>query len=128
MTGVKIEGAARLRSTLRRAGADLSDIKAANRAAAAVVLGPASATAPKRVGRLAASVRIGATNKAGIIRAGNGRKSGGVPYAGVIHWGWPKHGIKPRPWIATAAKATEPQWIPIYEIEMRRAVAKVKGK
>lgn len=46
---------------------------------------------PKKTGRLAKSVRAGATQKAGVVRADS---NGKVKYAGVINYGWPKHSIK----------------------------------
>jgi hypothetical protein len=134
VAGVRIDGARRLRATLKRAGSDLSDLKAANRHAASTVAPVAAAMAPKRTGRLAPSVRVGATAKAGIIRAGRKR----VPYAGPIHWGWltrpnPAQGwaggpIRGNPFMTRAAQVTEPTWVPIYEKELLEAIRKVKGK
>lgn len=126
---VQIEGARRLRSTLKKAGGDLKLLKDVNKAAANVVLPVAAARAPKLTGALAASVRVGATQSAGIIRAGNNRKTkAGVPYGGVIHWGWPARGIRARTFITDAAQATEPVWVALYISKMDEAVRSVKGK
>lgn len=126
---VQVEGAARLRRTLRQAGGDLSDLKAANRAAAGTVSTAAAAAAPRRTGRLAASVRASGTNSAGVVRAGNNRKTvSGVPYAGVIHWGWPARGISANTFLTDAAQATEPVWVPAYEAALMAAIQKVRGK
>ena len=85
-----VVGQKRFVATMRKAGADLKQLKEVNRQAAGVALPAVKALAPRgRTGRLAGSVRIGATQKAGIIRAG--RKS--VPYAGVINYGWPRRRI-----------------------------------
>lgn len=134
MAGVQIEGARQLRATLKRAGGDLQDLRAANRRAATTVVPAAAALAPKRSGALAASVRAGATTRAGVVRAGKKR----VPYAGPVHWGWPSRPdpargirggpIKPHPFLMQAAQDTEPQWVPIYEAEIISAIRKVKGK
>lgn len=134
MAGVRIEGARQLRATLKRAGGDLQDLRAANRRAATTVVPAAAALAPKRSGNLAASIRAGATTRAGIVRAGKKR----VPYAGPVHWGWPSRPdpargirggpIKPHPFLMRAAQDTEPQWVPIYEAEILSAIRKVKGK
>lgn len=124
-----VEGARQLRRTLKQAGADMADLKAINRHAAAVVLPVAASNAPVRTGALAKSVRVGATASAGVVRAGNNRKTAaGVPYGGVIHWGWPARGIRANTFITDAARATEPVWVELYVREMNDAIQKVKGK
>lgn len=121
---VEIEGARRLRSTLRKAGASLSDLKAPNRAAATIVAGHAQSVVPRKTGRLAGTIRPAATQRAGIVRAGYKR----VPYAGPVHWGWPKRRIKAQPFLARTAKVTEPIWVKEYELVMRASILQVKGK
>ena len=79
-----IVGQNRFLQTLRKAG----DASAARVALPAV----RSRTPVGRTGRLAGSVRAGATQKAGVIRAG----SKAVRYAGVVNYGWPARGIRPR--------------------------------
>lgn len=125
MTGgsIRVEGAANLRRTLKKAGYDVKKFSQVNRAAAQVVASASKSTAPKRTGRLAASIRAGATQKAGVIRAG--RKT--VPYANPIHWGWFKRGIRPNPWLSRTAQATEPQWRSQYERHMDDIVKSIKG-
>lgn len=122
--GVRVEGARRLRTTLRAAGHSLTDLRDANRRAAGVAAGASRPLAPFRTGRLRASVRSSGTVSAGIIRAG--RKS--VPYAGAIHWGWPSRKIKATPFLTLGAQSSEPVWLPLYEGEMHTALARVKGK
>lgn len=56
------------------------------------------AAAPKRTGRLARSLRVQATTRGVSIRSR-------VPYANPIHWGWPRHHIKPNPFIQRGAEA-----------------------
>lgn len=119
-----VEGAARLRRTLKAAGVDMADMRAVNRTAANTVQAAAVAAAPMRTGRLKATVRAGATNRAGIIRAG--RKA--VPYGGPIHWGWPARGIRARPFITLAAQATEPVWVAQYEADLLHIIRQIKGK
>lgn len=121
---VYVDGARRLRTTLKAAGSDLSDLKAANRRAAETVLPVARSIAPIKDGDLRATLRPAATARAGIVRAGFKR----VPYAGVIHWGWPKKNIKSQPYLTTAAQITEPFWVEAYEQDLREAILKVKGK
>lgn len=120
---VHVEGLTELRRTLREAGIDVSQLKDANRAAANVVVGPARIAAPKLTGRLAASVRVGATQKAGIVRAGRAS----IPYAGAIHWGWPARGIAAQPFLSDTARATEPEWLREYTEHVDDVLDQIRG-
>lgn len=136
-TTVRVRGAKRLRRELRRAGVDLKQLRAANRAAAEIAKGTAVALAPvggpyprtgrgrpRTGGRLKASLRTYASNRSGQVRAGGGR----IPYAGPVHWGWPRtpgvqgSGIRPNPWVSRAAKVTEPVWLKEYEKHVDRII------
>ncbi|MGP5715679.1 hypothetical protein ACTXO9_07285 [Brachybacterium tyrofermentans] len=121
---VEIDGARELRRTLRAAGDDLEDLKAANQAAANIAAAAAKSEAPKLTGALAGDIRASGTKTAGIIRAG--RKK--LPYAGVIHWGWPKRNILAVPYITAGAQQTESIWVPLYQKQLDQALKKVKGK
>lgn len=122
----KLEGARRLRATLRKAGDDLSDLKAANLKAANIVAPVARNRAPRKRGRLEQTVRPGATKTAAIIRAGNNAKAG-VAYANPIHWGWFARHIKPTLFLSRAAQESENQWIVPYEQALDNAVQKIEG-
>lgn len=127
-SGLKIEGGRNLRRTLRQAGSDLQELKDANARAAGIVSGKAQSWAPARTGRLRATVRSSGTKTAGIVRAGNNRKSkSGVPYAGPIHWGWRARGIKANPFLSYSAQATEPTWVRLYENLVNKALEQIKG-
>lgn len=117
----KVEGLKQLRSTMRKAGDDLSEFKDINRQAAGIVAG--AADAPTRTGTLAASIRPAGTKTAGIVRAG--RKS--VPYAGPIHWGWPAHNIEAQTFLTDAAKSTEAQWVPLYQDRLEKIINTIEG-
>lgn len=121
---VQVEGARELRRTLRAAGDDLEDLKAANQQAADIAATAARMRAPRRSGTLAGDIRASGTKTAGIVRAG--RKK--IPYAGPIHWGWPARGIEAQPYMTEGAQATEPIWVPLYQELMDDALKKVKGK
>ena len=82
----------------------------------------AKALAPQRSGRLAKSIRAGATQKAGVVRAGN---NGKVKYAGVINYGWPKHNIKATMFANKAAKNTEPQWTQLYADAVQKIINRI---
>jgi hypothetical protein len=120
---VAIEGLDQLVRTMRKAGRDLSDLKAASQKAAQTVAQWGAVTAPRRTGTLGASVRgRGVANKAYIAAGG-----AAVPYAGVIHWGWPGHHIAAQPWLSQAAQDTEPAWSADYERDVQAALDKVTG-
>lgn len=129
--GIYMEGTRQLRKTLREAGDDLSDMKAAHRAAGDIVVPIAVRYAPvgkpghsKHPGRLRKSIRAGATKTYAEVRAGGKR----TPYAAPIHWGWFKRHIRPSLFIARAAKDGEPYWIPEYLKKLNDSIDKVQGK
>ena len=118
---IRVEGARRLRATMKRAGIDLQELKDAHREAADVVVG--ATRAPSRTGRLAGTVRPGATKTMAIVRAGYAS----VPYAGPIHWGWPKRNIRAQPFLSDAAQSSEPTWVQAYEREVNEIIDKIEG-
>lgn len=121
---LRVDGGRRLRSTLRKAGADLGDLKDSHRRVAGIVGIAAKFGAPRgQTGKLAASVRPSGTQSAAIVRAG----FASVPYAAPIHWGWPKRNIKAQPWISEAAQDTEPEWFDVYHTELVRILDQVEG-
>lgn len=117
----EVQGGRQLRRTLKAAGVDLNDLKAAHAEAARIA--EQAVKAPRRSGRLAGSVRSAGTKTAGILRAGRAS----VPYAGVIHWGWPRRGIPARPFLSEAAQSSEPRWLPVYQRHVDKALDQVKG-
>ena len=123
VAGVQVEGARQLRSTLKAAGDDLSDLKAAHTEAARIAAAAGSSSAPRVTGALAASVRGSGTKTAAVIRAGKAS----VPYAAPIHWGWFAKHIKPNPWLSRATQSTEPTWTAVYMNAINQAIEKVKG-
>lgn len=127
---VEIRGARELRRHLRKAGVDMKQLKPVNKAAGEIVKTAATRTAPvgtrikrAKTKRLKDTLAVFATTTGARIRAG----SKSVPYAGVIHWGWPKRGIKAQPFIADEAKKTEPQWLRLYEKHMEKIIDSIEG-
>lgn len=119
-----VVGQKRFVQTMRKAGADMKELKEVNRRAADIAKPEAVARAPRgRTGKLAGSIRVGATQKAGIIRAG--RKT--VPYAGPINYGWPARHIKPRTFVNDAVTSTEGQWAKEYEQFVKKTMNQIKG-
>lgn len=121
--GMTVEGAARLRQSLRKAGADAADLKTANARAASIVAQAAAASAPRRTGRLAATVRGNKAVGKAIVRGGSAR----VPYAGPIHWGWPARHIAAQPFMSEAAVRTQPIWLPEFFKDMQSICDQVRG-
>lgn len=131
--GVRVEGLNRLVRTLKQAGADMTDLKASNRAAAEMVLAAALPLTPvddTDGGQLKATGRASGTPREAIIRFGYKA----VPYAGVTHYGTPASYSdskgRPRvqseqPWLAEAAKQTEPQWVELYWAALMKTVDSV---
>lgn len=119
---LQLKGAKELARGLKQAGADLKDLRQINKEAAQIVVPEAKSLAPKgKTGKLAASVRAGATQKAGVVRVGSKR----VPYAGPINYGWPKHNIKPTMFANKAAKNTEPQWTQLYQDAVQKIIDRI---
>lgn len=121
--GISVQGANRLRRTLRQAGDDLHELRDAHATAARIAAQASAALAPKRTGTLSATVRGSGTKTAGVLRAGFAK----VPYAGPIHWGWPSRGITPQPFLSDGAQSSEGSWLPVYESAVDGAIKKVRG-
>lgn len=138
---VQIEGLRQLRKSLRKAGDDMKDLKAANLEAATTAARASAALAPighgPKRGALKATIRAAGTKTAGVIRAG--RKA--VPYAGPVHWGWPNRpaarAMNPRikggpipaqPFLSDGARNSEGQWLPYYIKTVDGIIARVEGK
>lgn len=99
--GVKVTGLKELIAALHVSAVAMpDDVGSVNRKAAAALVPAARSLTPQRTGRLAGSVRAGASQRKGVIRAG----SASVPYAAVIHWGWPRHHIASNPFLTNAVR------------------------
>lgn len=120
---VQVDGVKRLRRDLKKLGDNLDDLKDVNAQVAQIVATRAEARAPKRSGRLAASVRGNRAVGRATVLAGKSA----VPYAGPIHWGWPKHHIEAQPFVSEAAEETEAEWLDLYSTGIDKAVEKLTG-
>lgn len=119
-----VVGQKRFVQTMRKAGADMKELKDVNRQAANIALPAVRTLTPRgKSGKLAVSIRVGATQKAGVIRAG--RKS--APYAGAINYGWPKRGIKPRLFVNQGVAGTENAWQRVYKQFIDKTMSQIKG-
>lgn len=120
---MQVEGARKLRASLKAAGVSIQDLKDVNAAVADTVHRAAEPHAPRRSGRLAQSERPAGTQAAAIVRAGRAS----VPYAGPVHWGWPDRNIPANPWIWEAANSTEAQWSAQYMQAIETIISHVQG-
>lgn len=119
-----VVGQRRFVQTMRKAGADMDELKTVNRQAADIALPAVRSLAPVgRSGRLSKSLRVGATRKAGVIRAG----SKAVPYAGVVNYGWPGHHIRPRLFANNDIAQSESAWQQPYKDFINKTLNQVKG-
>lgn len=75
-------------------------IREAARDSALIVARLSVPRAPVLTGALARSINVRASAKSAAVKAGGGVR---VPYAAVIHWGWPRHNIEPTKFIYEAA-------------------------
>ena len=121
---VEVEGARELRRTLKAAGDDLSDLTKVNATISRYVAMRAAAMSPRKSGRLAGSLRGSQAKASATVRAGGAR----IPYAGVIHYGWPGHHIRAQPFLVDAAHQTEPTWTKYYLAEVERIIGHIHGK
>jgi phage gpG-like protein len=120
---VSFEGEKELRASLKAAGDDLSDLKAAHAETARTIAAAGQGNVAVRTGRLSGSIRGSGTKTAAIIRAGGGS----IPYAKVIEFGWRRHNIEPQKYLTRAAIDTEPTWKRAYQDAVQRILAKVHG-
>lgn len=128
---ITVEGLNPLVRALRRAehqGA-LDLLQRANAEAAGAVHARAVPMVPIDSGRLLRTVRGSATPRQGVVRAGN---RGRVPYAGVIHFGWPRRNISAQPFLTDALARTDvlgifTKHIDVFIAELERHEADPEG-
>lgn len=120
---MRVEGARTLRATLKAAGIGVQDLKDAHKVVADQVLRDARPVAPRRTGRLAASMRSSGTQAAAIVRAGGAR----VPYANPIHWGWEKRNIAPNRWLWETGQRTQHTWEGTYLAALEKIIDTIEG-
>jgi len=120
----EVQGARKLRKTLRAAGDDLTDLKIVHGQAAATAAGAIRRLAPDVTGRLKNTIRASGTKTAGIVRVGNNSR---VKYGPPIHWGWAARNIAPNPFASTGAQRSESAWLPLYVRYVDAALTKIEG-
>lgn len=103
LTGMRITGLKETLRALERTGTQSEDLKAVMREIAQMIVSAARLRVPVKSGQLATSIRPGSAKTKAMVYAGNGRRGkNGVPYAGIIHYGWPARSISARPFLDDA--------------------------
>ena len=116
----QVQGADQLARTLSAAGDDLRDLSAVNEEAGRYVTARARAAAPRRTGRLAASLRATVDKAAVSIESP-------LVYANPIHWGWKARNITAQPFLLDALATNEPAVLEMYERNNERVLDHVHG-
>ena len=106
---------------MKHMGADLKDYTAVNKRAAEMVAEGARQRVPVLTGDLKGSIKARATKTRGYVKAGGK----GIPYAGPIHFGWPRHNISANPFIFDALDDRKSDVIEAYEGYIEALVEKV---
>jgi hypothetical protein len=117
---VKVQGVDNLSRTLTAAAADLADLGETNTAAGRLLATRAAARAPRRTGRLAASVR--ATPDRTGVQVGSS-----LIYGPPIHWGWPARHVRRQPFLTDTLTDQAPAVLDLYATEVNRVLGNVKG-
>lgn len=103
---VKVEGLNKVRRDLKNLADDVDyraiEFLPVNKTIADTVARDAGNYVPFLTGTLAGTIRAAATKTSARVKAGGGRGSGRVEYAGPIHFGWPARFIKPQPFFYDA--------------------------
>lgn len=123
---IEVSGLREAQRALSRLGEKelAADLRRANKRAAEIVADDAEPAVPRRSGRLAKSLRATARNREASVQAG----SAGVPYAGVVHYGWPARRIKPHPFLLTALRRTRGEVRTVYARLLDEVVAAVNAR
>lgn len=95
-----IENEAEFRRAVRKLGADARKrVKEVDKSVATMIGQAAEPLAPELTGALRRSIKAGADQKGGTVKAGTAAR---VKYAPMQHWGWKAHGIHPSLFILRA--------------------------
>lgn len=117
-----IEGLRETVRNLEKVGVDVQDLKEVFTDIGRMVANDASVLAPRKSGRLAASIRPTKTKNKAAVRAGSAR----VPYAGVQNYGWPKRHIGGKNFLQRAINANESKAVRMMEDGLGRIIKQYK--
>lgn len=115
-SGIHVDGADEVIAGLQKLGLDVSDLKSAFASLASKAAGAASAAAPRRSGRLAASIRPKTSKNYASARTS-------LPYAGVINYGSSTRNIAPARFMQHGDAVIRPIVVTTLEQAINRAIA-----
>lgn len=119
---IQVDGLRELTKSLRAVDRTLPrELTAIHKRIAQPIATRANQTVPRRTGRLAGSIRPLGSQRSAQVAAG--RKN--IPYAGVIHFGWPRHNIDPQPFLFTAIEAEHEETVVNYQREIETFLDRV---
>lgn len=107
VTRVRVEGLKETIRALEQAGTATADMKDLMHEIGLIVTRSAATRVPVKSGRLRRSLRAGRGKTKAVARAGSAR----LPYAPIIHYGWPARSIPARPFLADAVARNQRQII-----------------
>lgn len=121
---IEVKNLKELQRQLSKLGPEFaSQLRATNKTAAEPVATQAKLEVPVRTGRLKRSIGVKASRRSAAVKAGSATR---VPYAGAIHWGWKKRGIKPQPFLKSAIRKTLPTVRKTYERALNSLTRKLR--
>jgi HK97 gp10 family phage protein len=111
MAAVRVEGLNETIRSLKKFGVEVKDLKAVFTKIGNNVVRRAETLAPVKTGNLAGSIKASKTQNKSVVRAGGAR----LPYAGVIHYGWPARNIEPHQFLTDAVNETKDESIDLMD-------------
>lgn len=118
---IRAHGLKETTRSLERYGVEVQDLKAGMNKAGNVVVDEAKTIVPVLSGKLMGTIRAGKAKNKVTVRAGGAR----TPYAGVIHWGWPAHGIEATHYLTDAAERKESQVVDVIREELVKLISQL---
>ena len=112
---VSVEGARELRKALKTVGDEAkAGLKETNLEVAEIVARAAVTKVPAQSGALRETIRAAGAQTRASVKAGFKK----VPYAGVIHFGWPARNIAPQPFLYDALDSRRGEVVDAYKSGM----------
>lgn len=121
-TGFRVTGLRENIRALQAIGAEVDDLKDAFAKIAAEAARRAAGHAPKKAGRLAASIRGNRAKSSAFVTAGRAA----VPYAAAQNYGWAAHNIEPSGFMQKASDEIGPRAVELLEADIDAAI-RAKG-
>ena len=100
----RVDGLNREIRAATKAGADSENMRELMHSIGEIFAGRGRALAPARSRKLVGSIRAGRGKTKAVVRTGFESKR--LPYAGVVHYGWPAHHIEPSTFMLKAIEQT----------------------